>query len=396
MSSEGRPLKIDIVVHGRFHAFALAHALLEIGHDVALLTNYPASVARRFGLPVEVVRSNLLHGLASRTAARFAPNVGEAALHQSFGRWANRTVRRDADCVYGFSGVMLELLKSKKSHPRQVRLLVRGSSHIRRQHELLIEEEARSGVDQDKPSQWRIDREEQEYALADYVVVLSSFAAQSFTGLGFDPARLIVNALGADPRSFRADASASEERQRRILGGAPLRVLTVGAFSYRKGALDLAEIASRLAGQMTFTFVGQCPAEAWHLATGIRQKLRFIPRVPEPELAGHYASADLFLFPTIEDGAAAVILQASAAGLPILATPHCAAPDILVEGKTGFVLPVRSPESFIQKLQWCDQNRPALAAMANAAAAAAAGSGIRNWRQTADELVRRVRPATTT
>src|SRR5262249_7837240 len=51
MSTRPNRLKIDVAVHGRFHAFHLARALSRRGHDVRLLTNYPSSIVERFGFP---------------------------------------------------------------------------------------------------------------------------------------------------------------------------------------------------------------------------------------------------------------------------------------------------------------------------------------------------------
>jgi glycosyltransferase involved in cell wall biosynthesis len=71
----------------------------------------------------------------------------------------------------------------------------------------------------------------------------------------------------------------------------------------------------------------------------------------------------LFIFPTLEDGFAVVLAQAAMSGLPILTTPNCAGTDLVKEGQTGFVLPIRSSASFVEKLQWCDMHRVELAAM---------------------------------
>ena len=115
-----RPIrcKIDIVVHGRFHGFALARALLALGHDVLVHTNYPAFVVERFGVPRMYVRTFIPHGIASRFAQKIGPWVPktlvEPALHRFFGRWAARSVRPDADLVYGFSGVMEEFLRTPR------------------------------------------------------------------------------------------------------------------------------------------------------------------------------------------------------------------------------------------------------------------------------------------
>jgi glycosyltransferase involved in cell wall biosynthesis len=87
--------------------------------------------------------------------------------------------------------------------------------------------------------------------------------------------------------------------------------------------------------------------------------------MPEAQLREAYEWGDVFLFPTIEDGFAAVLTQASAAGLPILATTNCGAPDFIRDGETGWVMPIRAPQQFIDRLAWCDTHRVALAEMAS-------------------------------
>jgi hypothetical protein len=178
------PRKIDIVVHGRFYAFDLARELIALGHDVVVYTNYPPFVVARFGVPVARVRSFLSHGIASRIHHQIRRRIGfpdlERYFHTSFGDWASRSIRPDSDLVYGFSGVMEEILRLPRSKHRGRRWVVRGSAHIREQYRLLAEEEGRVGSTIDKPTPWIIDREEREYSLADRIVVLSTFACRSF------------------------------------------------------------------------------------------------------------------------------------------------------------------------------------------------------------------------
>jgi hypothetical protein len=88
-----------------------------------------------------------------------------------------------------------------------------------------------------------------------------------------------------------------------------------------------------------------------------------VDRLPQFELPGQYRQADLFLFPTIEDGFPAVMAQAAAAGLPMLTTPNGAGRDLVVDGVTGWILPIRSRETFIDRLRWCDKHRAELAEM---------------------------------
>jgi glycosyltransferase involved in cell wall biosynthesis len=152
-----------------------------------------------------------------------------------------------------------------------------------------------------------------------------------------------------------------ERRCARILRGEPLQVLTVGSFSFRKGALDLAEMAQSLKGRMNFRFVGDVPPECRKLRTHSETAIEFVPRQSEFSLPAVYREGDLFVFPTIEDGYAVVLAQARAAGLPILATTNSSAPDIVHQNESGWILPIRNPAAFVERLEWCDAHRNELA-----------------------------------
>ena len=81
-------MRIAIGVHGRFHAFHLAKALIEAGEDVVVFTNYPRRIAARWGLPPERVRSFVTHGVFARALApirRFNTDAIDSLLQRSFG-----------------------------------------------------------------------------------------------------------------------------------------------------------------------------------------------------------------------------------------------------------------------------------------------------------------------
>jgi glycosyltransferase involved in cell wall biosynthesis len=360
-------LKIDVAVHGRFHAFHLARALHEAGHDVRLLTNYPRVVVQRFGFPRSRTLTCVAHGVTTRMFYRLARTLPffqlDAALHQWFGRWVRSKVRKDANIIYIFSGVSEETLQAFGETEGTEVWVVRGSSHIRVQSRLLEEEESRSGVSVEKPSAWMISREEREYAMARRVITLSSFAKRSFVEQRVSPEKVTLLLSAVDVSRFRPDQEIVRARLDRIRNGSPLRVLTVGSFSVRKGAYDLVEIAKAMAGCMSFRFVGDVPAEALALKKRAGSAIEFVPRVPEYELKRHYGWGDIFVFPTIEDGFPAVLGQALASGTPTLATPNSCAPDIVRHGETGWILPIRSPSMFIDQLNWCDAHRNELQEM---------------------------------
>jgi glycosyltransferase involved in cell wall biosynthesis len=230
-----------------------------------------------------------------------------------------------------------------------------------------------------------ISREEREYAMARRVITLSSFAKRSFVEQSVPPEKVTLLLSAVDVSRFRPDQEIMRARLSRIGNGSPLRVLTVGSFSMRKGAYDLVEIAKGMAAGMSFRFVGDISAEALALKKRAGSAIEFVPRVPEYELKQHYAWGDIFVFPTIEDGFPAVLAQALASGMPILATPNSCAPDIVRHGETGWILPIRSPSMFRDQLNWCDAHRNELQEMAQRLY-----SDIlqRDWKDMASDLYR--------
>jgi glycosyltransferase involved in cell wall biosynthesis len=362
-----KPLKIAIVVQGRFHAFDLARVLLARGHAVTVFTNYPPWAAARFGVPVEHVRSFATHAFLERAASRLARTGSlrypEAWLHQMFGRWAAREVAAGSwDVVHCWSGVSEEILSV--ADRRSLTLLMRGSAHIAEQSRLLRDEETRAGVALDRPSGWMIARELREYALADHIVVLSTFSRTSFQGEGIRDDKISVLPLGVDVAAFRPSADVIEARKRRILAGEPLRVLYVGSVSYQKGLVDLAATIDALDGEpFHFVLVGRVLPEAASLVERLRARAEIVGHVAQARLPAMYADADLFVFPTIQDGFGVVLAQAKAAGLPIVTTPHGAGPDMVTPDRDGWIVPIRDGAAIVERLRWCRTNRPVLAAM---------------------------------
>lgn len=360
-------MKIAIVVHGRFHAFDLARELSR-RHDVTVFTNYPKWAARRFGLSPNQVRSFWAHGVATRMAAWLHNHTllpfPEAAEHRIFGRWAAAQLRKEQwDVVHMFSGIAEEILHEVKGRAT-LRMMVRASAHIRTQARILEDEEIRTGTRLDRPSPWIIAREEREYPLADRILLLSTFALDSMVDEGLDAGKLRVLPLGARLDQFRPLPEVVEARCARILSGAPLRVLWVGTLCFRKGMLDMLEILRSFGHErFRFRFVGPVPKETRDLVKSVRPLAEVISKQPQHELPRWYAEADMFVLPTLEDGFPVVLAQANAAGLPILTTPNCCGPDLIREGQNGWVLPIRSPQAYLERLHWCDAHREELAAM---------------------------------
>jgi glycosyltransferase involved in cell wall biosynthesis len=361
--------RYTLVVQGRFHAFALAKSLIALDMPVRVVTNYPAFLAERFGLPRGHVTGCAPLGLLHRYAYRW--NIGQRSdalnrfLHVAFSRWAARQVLKNPpDVLHTFSGVALELYDAlDRSGLSPVRLLARGSAHIREQCAELKRESRRSGTKIDMPGTWMIRREMGEYRRSDHIVTLSTYARKSFLTRGYAEEKVMLLPLGSDVKAFRPERPVLEARLQRLKSGKPLTVLGTGLFCLRKGAIDFIETARALQGSMRFQWVGTITEDAASLAGSASKLIEFIPRVSEHELPSFYNEADLYLLPTIEDGFAVTLTQARAACVPIIASDHCAAPDMITNGETGWIVPIRSAGQIVAKLEALNNDREMTAGM---------------------------------
>lgn len=381
-------MRIAIVVPGRFYGFDRARALIENGEDVTVYTNYPKCIVRKWGIQKKNVKSFLFHGILSRLFNMLQLRQKSAIEHflsTLFAKWAkNKILQEKYDIVTVFSGVAEEIFRAIKDDST-LKILNRGSSHIITQHVLLNEESIRAKKSLELPCEWIIEREKREYELADNIQVLSTFALNSFLENKVPKEKMYILPLGIDTSLFRPKETIIKERVNRIIAGKRLNVLMVGSFSFRKGIFDLENIISSLSEDFNFTFVGDVPNEGKGIAKKLKGKIEMIPRQPEFELAKYYNEADIFIFPTIEDGFAAVLTQALAAGLPVICTTNCGGPDIIREGETGWILPIRSPRLFIEQLKWCDKNREELSNIARSSYES--NSKDRTWNDIAIDFI---------
>jgi glycosyltransferase involved in cell wall biosynthesis len=99
-------------------------------------------------------------------------------------------------------------------------------------------------------------------------------------------------------------------------------------------------------------------------------------------------SCDVFVLPSIVEGRALVQQEAMACRLPLIATKNAGADDLIVEGETGFLIPIRSPEAIAEKISWCVKNRSRLAGMGIAARTRASEF---TWRAYGDAIAAAIR-----
>lgn len=186
---------------------------------------------------------------------------------------------------------------------------------------------------------------------ADRVVALSRREAGQLAESGVDRDRLRVIPNGVDLDEF------SGVRRRSEAGSLPV-VLYVGrVYPEQKGLQRLFEAFASLGrdASVQLRMVG----EDWggtegllRFATerGVRSRVHATGRVSRGQLLAEYAAARLLVVPSNFDAFPIVLLEGMAAGLPIVATAVGAIPEVVIDGRTGLLVPPGRPEELADAL----------------------------------------------
>jgi glycosyltransferase involved in cell wall biosynthesis len=226
-------------------------------------------------------------------------------------------------------------------------------------------------------SEARLARKDEELAAADRVLVPSKFVADSLLG---SPAReVVVVPYGCPP--------VAPETVREPRGVGPLRVLFVGFLSQRKGIGYLLRAMEQLKGAAELTLVGHFS----HPSAELKEELarhRWIRTLPHEEVLAEMRRAAVLVLPTLYEGRALVVLEALSQGLPVITTTNAGTEDVVVDGVSGFIVPIASSAAIVAALSRLAEEPGLVEALSEGARRMAAGCSWQHYRERLLEAVR--------
>ncbi|HEX5732542.1 MAG TPA: glycosyltransferase family 4 protein [Blastocatellia bacterium] len=204
-----------------------------------------------------------------------------------------------------------------------------------------------------------------EPSLANGWVTTSSFAARTLAERGLPAEQIHVVPYGVDTDTFAERARPPDSKE-------PFKIIYVGSLIQRKGLsylLDAMRMVKSRNVRLTLCTRGLIDEQllAEYADLDIEIKIGLSGR----SLANELHTSDVFVFPSLAEGFALVILETMSCGVPVITTSHTCAPDVMVDGEHGFIVPIRDAEAIAEKLTWGIEHRADLAAMGEAAAARA-------------------------
>ena len=187
------------------------------------------------------------------------------------------------------------------------------------------------------------------------IIVLGDSLKSQFDGL-VDTRHLAVVPNGIE---WKDSGSFAREVCRRY----QYRILHLSTLSHLKGALVLIQaIPSVVTHRKNLEFVFAGPwshledkqwADQFIAQHDIGQYIRFTGQVEGDQKQVLFESSDIFVFPGVQqEGQPLVVIEAMAAGLPVVFTDRGCLRDTVINGETGVEVPINDPHRLADRILW--------------------------------------------
>ncbi len=169
------------------------------------------------------------------------------------------------------------------------------------------------------------------------------------------PGRIIL--AGVDLERFSPRIDGRRVRERHGVGDRAPLLLAVQRLAPEKRVDILVEampsiLRSHAGAVLVIGGTGRARRDLESLAhrLGVGDSVRFAGYVPDEELGGYYAAADVFVFHSTYETFGVVLGEAMAAGKPVVSVNSTAIPEVVTDGETGVLAPPLDPAAFADKV----------------------------------------------
>ena len=339
-------MKINILVGARFQAKLLANFFQKNYIDCTIYTSSPPKNWQEASLSgTKIIRFIPLFFKIIFKILKLRPSRKFREFDAILFDRLSSFFMRESDVLHGWATFSLYSAKKYKKKGKYF-VLERACPHVLYQEKLLIKESDKLGANYKKTSKKFIDRCIQEYTLADKIIVPSLYTLNSFLEYGVDRSKLELIRLDAN-FSRSGQIYKSKNSKNFVVG-------SIGGNALRKGFVYLIEAWQSLQIENGTLLLKVTEAELksipiiWNKVK-IDPTIEIIPYLKKIE--DFYMECDVFCLPSIDDGFGMVVFEALACGKPVIATKNVGASEMLLEGKTGFILENRDTVAIARSIK---------------------------------------------
>lgn len=215
-----------------------------------------------------------------------------------------------------------------------------------------------------RDSEDKLARKTRELDFAETVICPSAFVFDSLPEEARTSKKCVIAPFGSPPQADKSNKTHPSADK--------MRFLFAGALTQRKGLADLFAAMKLVRSAQAELIVMGSPILPMSFYRKEFPDFVYEPPRPHPAVLRLMRTCDVLILPSILEGRALVQQEAMACGLPLIVTRNAGGEDLIIEGKTGFLVPAGAPEAIAEKIDWFLKNRGQLPTMSSAARAKAA------------------------
>jgi len=297
-----------------------------------------------------LVRSHPIGALTHRVQRRFADRLDRAVFqaNDQFDRWIAKHLPEFGNLIIAYESAALYGFR-RAQELGIPRILYQPIGAAEYALEVLANEAQRfpqfaSTLRYNWFPPKELERRKEERQLADAIFCASSFTCRTLVEQGVPANKIVVEPYGVDQSLFKPSCHKYTK----------FSLVWAGSFTQTKGIIYLLEaMVRRPVPDMELVLVGY-PFGSVDPVLGYddRVHVRRLGHVTRLQLAEIMPRCHVHVFPTILDGFGRNIIETMACGLPVITTPNCAGPDLIEDGVSGFIVPIRDVDAICERLRW--------------------------------------------
>jgi len=201
-----------------------------------------------------------------------------------------------------------------------------------------------------RESEEKLELKEEELKLADRITCPRQFVLDSLPQEIRERKRCQLSPFGS-PASLKTNFSFSNKKSSKF------KILFVGSMSQRKGLADLFTSMKLLKNEpVELSVLGQ-PSMPKEFYRKQFSDFEYFPPCSNDKVRDVMSLHDALVLPSLIEGRALVQQEALSCGLPIIVTANAGGEDLIDDGETGYIVPIRSPLHIAEKIISMMQSR---------------------------------------
>ena len=199
----------------------------------------------------------------------------------------------------------------------------------------------------------------------DLMLAEGHYMKKALIELGCPENKVTVQHLGVNPETIPFIP-------RNVTSNEKVKIMIAGTFREKKGityALEACAKVASLYGNLEITLIGDAGRSQREIdykkeittiisTRNLAERINYLGFLPYPAFIEEAKNNHIFLSPSIhpsdgetEGGAPVALIEMSAYGMPIVSTFHCDIPEVVLDGKSGFLVPEKDSNALAERLE---------------------------------------------